>query len=294
MTADQAARPIVIGYDGSPSAEAALRWAVSEATRTGRPLRVVHAHWFPFAAVSPGQLTPRAETFADGRVVADNAVSSAKDLAPGLDIQTVVHDGYPAHALIQESVRAELVVVGARGHGGFAGLLIGSVSHEVAAHAHCPVVVVRALGVEVSSSTHRVLVGVDGSHASDRALDFAFGHAAAHGLGLFAVQAWTPYYLDAALVAAPMLGDWRTELEGSRDALRTTLTGWRLKYPDVAVEERAVVGPPADVLVRLSKDAALLVVGSRGRGEIASLVLGSVSHSVLHRASCPVAVVRRT
>lgn len=286
----RSARPVVVGYDGSSSSEAALRWAVAEALHLGRRLRLVHAASYP---VSPDPIGSGSGVLRDAEEFAAGAVERVRRLAPGLEVEPIVSEHYPAQVLIGLSEHAELVVLGSRGRGGFAGLLLGSVSQEVAGQALCPVVVLRDDdGSAPPAPDGRVVVGVDAWHAAGPALDAAFDYAASHTLGILAVAAWTPYYLDSALAAAPMMiGDWRGDLLTAREALPSALAPWLARYPEVAVEERVVVAPAADALVQLSTQQLLLVVGSRGRGRVASLALGSVSHSVLHRATCPVMVV---
>lgn len=293
MDATRGPRPVIVGLDGSGPSEAALDWAVRESVKQQRPLHIVHTEWYAF---SPGPMESEARLRHDARVFADGAVAAAKRTAPELEVAAVVGQDHPARVLVGLSEHAEMVVVGSRGLGGFAGLLLGSVSHEVAAHAHCPVVVVGDHyrdGLH-ASSTGRVVVGVDVAHPSDPVLGAAFAYATTHSVGVLAVHAWVPYYLEGALVGAPMIGDWREDIATGREALRTAMTPWRAKYPEVTLEERVVMAPAAEALVRLGEDAALIVVGTRGRGELASLALGSVSHDVLRRARCPVMVVRAT
>ena len=286
--------PVVVGYDGSAGAQSALAWAAREAVHRGRPLRIVHTYWYEPALATSELLAPREEVAREARALADQAANMASGLAPDLDVATAVHEDYPARALVNESKSAALVVVGARGLGGFTGLLLGSVSHEVATHAHCPVVVLRARqGADAPPAADApVVVGVHGTALSQPALDVAFDYASSHRRRVLAVHAWVPHLVEAALAGAPPIGDWDRELDAARAKLSAALTPWREKHPDVAGEERVVAAPAADARVRLTRGAALLVVGSHGRGEIASIALGSVSHAVLHRAACPVAVVR--
>ncbi|HUR08953.1 MAG TPA: universal stress protein, partial [Nonomuraea sp.] len=193
----------------------------------------------------------------------------------------------PAAALIDASRDAALVVVGHRGLGGFTGLLVGSVGVQTAAHAACPVVVVRdspsGASDEAGPATGQVVVGVDGSDLSNLAVDFAFAHAALHRLGVVAVHAhqWRigSYYTD-------YLYQWPTRL------LAEAVAECRAKYPDVPVQQKVVQGESADVLIAESAGAALTVVGSRGRGGFTGLLLGSTSQRVLHHATGTVAIVR--
>jgi nucleotide-binding universal stress UspA family protein len=221
----------------------------------------------------------------------------------------------PAAALIDASHDAALVVVGHRGLGGFTGLLVGSVGVQTAAHAACPVIVVRnsepdrdsdpdrasvpdpASGPDnghgaAGSAAGHVVVGVDGSDLSNLAVDFAFAHAAVHGLDVVAIHV----YRHAAFAAASDPRNASNDVDDLRDdharLLTDALAGCRDKYPDIAVRQKVVHGACADLLVAESAGAALTVVGSRGRGGFTGLLLGSTSQSVLHHAPGPVAIVR--
>jgi nucleotide-binding universal stress UspA family protein len=259
----------------------------------GTQLRIVQGHSPLRLPVTPSSVATDPPPPPDPAEAARTAAATAESLAPGLQVTPVGDGDYAARALVRESESAGVVVVGSRGLGGFAGLLLGSVSHEVVAGAHCPVVVVPTEEAAAREGGP-VVVGVDGSDAAVAALDFAFRFAAAHGLSVLAVQAWAPYFVQGAGASAPMAREWQADLDATRDALHKVVAPWRAEHPAVTVDERTVVGPPARALVDVAKDASLLVVGRRGRGEIASVVLGSVSHSVLHRADAPVAVVRAT
>ncbi len=179
---------------------------------------------------------------------------------------------------------AQLVVVGDRGRGGVGGLLLGSVAATLAAHGACPVVVVR--GIEPPEGP--VVVGIDGSPLSEPALAAAFEAAAARAVPLVAVYAWRDLLLDPGLASH----DWAVVEQQGRAELAERLAGWSGKYPDVPVRRVVVRDGPARALVEQSVTAQLLVVGSHGRGGVGALLLGSVSHAVLHRSHCPVMIVR--
>lgn len=282
--------PIVVGYDGSRWAEAALSWAVHTARRERRPLRIVH--------VGLGQ--------GGGRSLTDG-VGRARAIAPDIDVtySLELRESVPG-TLVEESRTAHMMVVGSRGSGGFAGLLLGSVSTAVAAHGHCPVVVVPQGPVAVSSEAARpVVVGVDGSAVSLRAVDLAFDQASRLEVPLVAIHAWKA---PAVVGSIPTVHAW--ELPGAvglvpeampeqveeqrtveKALLAESLAGHADRYPDVEVRASVRLGAPAEVVLAAARDAQLLVVGSRGRGGFRGLLLGSVSQSVLHRARCPVVVV---
>jgi nucleotide-binding universal stress UspA family protein len=282
---------IVVGVDGSSPSLCALDWAAREASVRQCPLRIVHALVWPGPTGGP-TVDPRHSGL---RHAAERVLSAAADRArkagPGLEITTALPAGVPAAALIDASHDAALLVVGHRGLGGFTGLLAGSVGIQAAARAACPVVVVRDGGLDLPGPAGQVVVGVDGSDLSSRAIDFAFRHAARHGLGVVAVHAYALPAVVAptdAWLAGNDVAGWR----GDHVRLLTdALVGYRDQYPDVPVRQRVVHGRPAEVLVAESARAAMTVVGSRGRGGLAGLLLGSTSQRVLHHATGPVAVV---
>jgi nucleotide-binding universal stress UspA family protein len=213
----------------------------------------------------------------------------AEQESPGLDVEQQLVVGYPIEVLSAEARRAQLVVIGDRGLGGVTGLLVGSVAVALAARAECPVVVVRGEEPTIDPSLP-VVVGVDGSPNSDAALAFAYEAAATRGVPLVAVHTWWDLLVDPTM--APLL-DWDAIETDEREVLAERLAGWGEKYPDVRVQRLVTRDRPAHALVRESSRAQLVVVGSRGLGGFSGLLLGSVSHAVLHRAHCPVAVVRR-
>jgi acyl-CoA dehydrogenase family member 9 len=293
MTTSPAA-PVVVGVDGSPKSLRALDWAAREAAARQSPLRILHAFLWPLMRVplGPSELGPP-----DGglRNAAEQILSTAADrarrAAPALDVTTDLPVCAPAAALIEASHDAALVVVGHRGLGGFTGLLVGSVGVQTAAHAACPVIVVRDSESEPlePGPAGQVVVGVDGSEHSMLAMDFAFSHAALHGLGVVAIHA----NQSPALASDPRIV---SRLDGTRAGsallLNEALAGYSDKYPDVAVQLEVVQGSAAEALVAESAGAALTVVGSRGRGGFTGLLLGSTSQSVLQHATGPVAIVR--
>jgi nucleotide-binding universal stress UspA family protein len=180
--------------------------------------------------------------------------------------------------------------LGSRGMGGFVGLLVGSTAVHLSAHGRCPVLVVREVGDEAGP----VVVGVDGSVMGEQAVGFAFAEAALRKAPLRALHASTwnaplPAPQDAAVPYANPPG----ALAGEEERLVSeALAGHRERYPEVPVEDQVVHGRTREALIEASHSAQLLVVGARGRGGFAGLLLGSVSQAVLHHAHCPVAVVR--
>jgi nucleotide-binding universal stress UspA family protein len=282
--------PIVVGVDGSESAADAVRWAAREASvRHGR-LRLVSALVVPEPnhIGNPGLGTSykRTMTEAAETTLAD-AVEQARSVDPGLDVQTQLWTGFPVPVLLDESLSASLVVIGSRGLGGFSGLLAGSVAVGVAARGACPVVVVRGSGERPAGRP--VVVGVDGSPLSEDALALAFEEAALHAAPLLAVHSWQE---DATELSIAPLVDWEGLEAQEHLLLAERLAGWSEKYPDVEVTRRVRRVGPAGELVELSRTAELVVVGTRGRGGLRGLLLGSVSHALIHHAHCPVLVAR--
>jgi nucleotide-binding universal stress UspA family protein len=275
---------VVVGFDGSPDAVRTLRWAVTFARANELSVRVVVARGDLFSV----------SAWADDwtRGLAQEWCDQARDVlgelgAGPVDVVTV--DGQPSAALTEESRRAIVVVVGSRGHGALAGAAQGSVSQHVSRHAACPVVVVRAAHDDLS---RRVVVGVDGSACSLQALEFALGFAAANNGGVEVVYAPERWRGQAYQGPAELLPEIMAEFEAHERAVVRDIEAVTARFPDLAVHVERISGRAARALVDASQAAALVVVGSRGRGAFAGLVLGSVSAEVLHHAHCPVAVVR--
>ena len=291
MGAQHPGRTVVVGIDGSESALEAVRWAAAEAARRGVPLRVVTAfEW------NQDQALGRIGLGADYREIMleaarrqlAEAVAVAEETARN-DVEQQLVVGFPIPVLEAESRRAQVVVLGDRGYGGVSGLLVGSVSVAMASRAECPVVLVRREDDQPLENRERpVVVGVDGSEISESAVAFAFDAASRRGVALVAVHTWSDQLIDPMV---PLLG-WDAIETEEQEVLAERLAGWSAKYPDVQVERSVTRDRPAHALVEESRRAQLVVVGSRGRGAAAGLLLGSVSHALLHRAHCSVAVVR--
>jgi nucleotide-binding universal stress UspA family protein len=283
---------VLVGYDGSPGAHAALDWALAEATRLRVPVQVRYVfEWVSQLGVFP-VIPPyrRGDPRTKARSVVDEAVAAAGVAYPGLEVRGEVVDGSAAGALCAASRDAGMVVLGHSGLGGLSGLLLGSVGVAVAAHAHCPVVVVR--GQAPAQTSLPVWVGVDGSPESDLAAGFAFDEAARRGVPVAALHAWEPPPVPRRNTVPPLSYDPALIEAAERQLLDEDLAQWRDKYPQVAVTTTVVPGRPGQALVDVSRRAQLVVVGSRGRGGLRGLLLGSVSQHLLHHAACPVAVVR--
>ena len=281
---------IVVGVDGSAPSEAALDWAAAEAQLRHAPLHLIHAtnlDWLVAAALvdDPSRWPVR-------DAVLDAATSRVRASFPDLRVSADATTGTPADDLVAASRWAAEVVLGA--HGTTPGPFpLGSVATAVAMHASHPVVVVRPYAAPTQAK-RPVVVAVDGSALSTGAIDFAMDHASRRGLPLIALHAWWLEFIDGVVVTTPGSPEWR--LAGERMELDAAecLAGRRDRYPNVVVTTQFIQARPTLALSQASRDASLVVVGARGRGGFAGLVLGSVSRQLLMCASCPVAVVRAT
>lgn len=287
---------VVVGYDGSDASRAAVQWAADEARARECELTLLAAITVPMSAspMSFGVLSPGAIDDMLGRTeaAAKEEADAVAKAHPGLATRGESVLGGPSAALIDASERADVVVVGSRGMGGFKGLLLGSVGIQVAEHAKCPAVIVRALPIPEAD---RVVVGIDGSVLSLAAAEFAMATASRRGWAVLAVHAWDmPAYDALASPVGPSAMEIDALIEGERIATSESLAGLRERYPDVPLTVEVTKGPSVRMLLEASTDAALLVVGTRGRGEFSGALLGSVSQGVLHRADLPVAVVGGT
>ncbi|MGK2865847.1 MAG: universal stress protein [Mycobacterium sp.] len=284
---------IVVGADGSTESLAALEWAAREATLRDLPLTIVHV-LAPVDAAAWVDV-PIPEGFVEMRdrrgeeIMREAAILVSKEISDEsrVPVNQYVVEGRAVGTLVDMSKDAQMVVVGCRGLGRIEGLILGSVSAGLLHHAHGPVAVIHQ---EVSASNRPadapVVVGVDGSPASELALEVAFDEASRRGVALIAVHAW----LDrSATVPGIYWEDFRVDAE---EILAERLAGWSERYPDVTVVRSAVESRPAQELISQSKSAQLLVVGSHGRGGFAGLLLGSVGSAVAHGAQSAVIVVR--
>jgi nucleotide-binding universal stress UspA family protein len=273
---------IVVGYDGTPGSEAALDWAARTASRLDRPLEIL-------VTVPPGTPPDEATATAEAGVERASAVLD-RDRITGTTIE-----GGAAAELVEASEGASLVVTGCRGRGRVTSGLLGSVSYAVTAHAKSPAVVVRGHEDAFPDKNHKVVVGIDDSEPSEHALDVAAEIAAATGATLDIVRVEHMRSAESwAYVESSQAGNEHTR--AARAEATNTLEAAEKRalaaHPDLTVETEVLFGDPGKVLPPLGEHAGLLVVGSRGRGGFAGLVLGSVSHKVIHDAESPVMVVR--
>jgi nucleotide-binding universal stress UspA family protein len=277
---------IVVGVDGSADSDRAVDWAFAEAARRGRGLHLTCA--VTVLVDDPGGPEAQEALYAHGRAVLAAAVARGFEHFNG-EITVDLAMGPASARLVQASAVACLVVVGSRGHGGFAGLVTGSVSQHVARHAQCPVAVVRQAA---DGESDRVVVGVDNSEPAFAALGLAFDLAARAHASVLAVGAWRQSPMSGPGIVSRTVHDNLERSRREQDLLDAALASWRGKYPDVPVVSEAIPGHPARVLLDASAHAACVVVGSRGRGAFAGMLLGSTSQELLHHARCTVVIVR--
>lgn len=265
--------PIIAPVDGSVRSATAAGWAAREADlRQAQQVRIVR--------VTDNPLQDD-EAWENVGAVADQLVARW----PHLKIEPAILHGHPADVLVHLSSSAQLVVVGSRGRSTLSATLLGSVSSQVATHAHCPVVVVRD-----HRDTGPVLVGLDNSQYSRPALQYASDAASRYGTELVAMQVWRDVeYAPIVPRLEYELLDLRAE---AQRGLSEQLAGWTEAYPNVPVRQVAQRGHPVSELAAAGEEAQLLVIGHRGRGGFTGLLLGSVAAGLLHYATCPVAVVR--
>lgn len=285
-------REIVAGVDGSPESLAAADWAAREALSRELPLRLVHAwRWEPLDL--PLLQDPTTQQQAAQGVLRE-AEAAVAERHPELSLTAQVIGDAPVAALLDTSREAELLVLGSRGHGAVAGYLLGSYGQQIIAAARCPVVAVRSRdGAAAEPPAGEVLVGQQGSpEDSAPVLRFAFETAAARGVGVRAVRAWSLPPLFAYSPGSLRLADEAGGLVPYEEkALREALAPWRERHPDVPVTEHVELGSAGQVLLSGSGAAQLLVVGRRARRGALGTRIGSVAHAALHLAPCPVAVV---
>jgi nucleotide-binding universal stress UspA family protein len=289
---------IVLGYDGSPGARLALEWAVATAKRDDRPLTLVHCAGLvmtpSFRAYDPAVRASAYDEKAPGLL--QDAVDIAALSLSRKEIRPLSIIGSPSAELVGISSQADLVVTGSRGHGIIASGLLGSTSYAVTAHAHCPAVVVRGDSVVHAGPDHPVVVAYDDSKHAQAALQTAAQIAAAGEASLHVVSVHNVGGLEAWPETDTILG--REEMVESLhlhlgENLREVGQELQLAHPGLEVRTEVLGGAagPAVAAYAIDVRAGLLVIGSRGHGGFAGMLLGSVSHRIIHDSPCPVMVI---
>ncbi|MBV8350490.1 MAG: universal stress protein [Mycolicibacterium sp.] len=290
---------IIVGVDGSTCSKLAVVWAAREAAMRNVPLKVVHVAYpaigeFSGWGLSPAPLPMDIGQFQErqARTVVDDAIAAARAAVEGNDrvqISSEVLWSTLVPTLVDLTKEAQMMVVGCRGQGALARVLLGSVSTALVHHAHCPVGVIHGDASRPAGSGQApVLVGIDGSAASELATAIAFDEASRRGVDLVALHAWS----DADWPEFPVMEASAIKAT-AEDVLAQRLAGWWERYPDVTVRRVVVFDHPARHLLERSESAQLVVVGSHGRGGFAGMLLGSVSSAIVHAAHVPVVVARQ-
>ncbi|MBG6103801.1 nucleotide-binding universal stress UspA family protein [Micromonospora vinacea] len=283
-------RPVVVGVDGSPSSLVAAEHAARAALLRSRPLLLVHGYLHPSGYGVPlnpydlGVPVPPEEA----QQMLERTATELTGRWPGLVVEVRQVAGGPGITMIEESRRAELVVVGSRGRGGFTGLLLGSVGAQVAAHAHCPVLVVRPDEQPIPVDGP-VLVGVDGSESSRLAVGLGADEAALRDVPLVLVHVGPP---DGGRTVPEEIEESQAAYQAEAVRLLADASALaRAEHPDLVVREHPVrAAGAAQGLIEASGTGSLLVVGTRGRAGFTGLLLGSVSQAAIQHAHCPVLV----
>lgn len=279
---------IVVGIDGSQSADKAIVWAVSTAASRHVGLRIVTAIDIP--SHLGDEQTREFRAVAGSRLVAAEVLAREAPGGASLTIVTEAYDGKVTDVLLSLSERSAMVVVGASGLGESDSGLLGSTSIGLTAHASSSVAVVRGRSIDGVPPLHGpVVVGVDGSDINQAAVAAAFDEASHRRAALVAVHVWSDVSL-AHISGVP--AEWEDIAAAEEAVLAESLAGWQEKYPEVEVRRVVAQDRPVRVLGQLSEQASLIVVGNRGRGGFRGMLLGSTSYALINTADCPVLVVR--
>lgn len=293
MTDSAAPQRIFVAVDGSPAAKAAVDWAARDAALRGGSLTLVHVLPTPdmqmwLEVSTPEFLSQLVRN--QGHEVQREALKVAQEATADnpIAVHQLTLEGHEVPTLVEVSKGARLLVVGRRGLGRIGRLFLGSVSSGVLHHAQCPVAVIHDED-PLMSLPHQapVVVGIDGSPASELATAIAFDEASRRGVGVVAVHAWR----DSAIYLFPS-EEWMNFQPKAERILAERLAPWEDRYPDVPVQREAVQDQPARILLEHADSAQLVVVGSHGRGGFAGMLLGSVGSEVAQSARMPVIVAR--
>lgn len=296
-------RTVTVGLDGSAESRAAAEWAAREARLRDLPLKIVHV-WEPVPEPMAQASLLDAETQQHwSERIPREAAEAVRLRHPEIEVVTEQLSGYPGDALVKAAQDAELLVLGSRGLGGLGGFMVGSVGLAAVAHTERPVVLVRSperaadehdtdpTGVPSTATPFRpVVLGLDVKHPDETLIAFAFDAAVRRETSLRVVHAWypPPYYAFGTPVNPPLH---EALALGAAEELGKVLGPWRTRFPDVEVVELIRYGSPALHVVDASHEASLVVVGRCARRVPVGAHIGHTTHSVLHHATVPVAVV---
>ncbi|WP_426936691.1 universal stress protein [Brevibacterium sp. LE-L] len=316
------AHTIIVGIDGSDNADCALQWAIAHAQTTSAEIRLVSAYTVPGVNMSQADIVYPADFDAAVKKTVETIAEAAASTVTesGVPVSTTIVPGDASGVMVEHSKNADLAVVGARGRGGFAGRLLGSVALAMPAHSHCPTVVVPStwptrvmpstpLPVDdpVRVKNHRtaaedirarpdfsgeIVAAVDPFETDTPVLRAAASQAAVYQLplrlvGVTATHILSPEWMPSEKHLIRMYDEAAKAYEAAAESLRGD-------FPDLEVRYSIFDAPATEVLVSATYTAELVVIGSRGRGGFVSTVLGSTSQGVLSHAVCPVRVVRVT
>ena len=282
---------VVVGVDGSPLSMAAVSRAAHIASSHGYSLVVLHAFAADLPMLGFGELADGSAVVSSHakRLVADG-VARAHAVDPDLAVTTAVRDGYASQALVDASRAAALVVIGAMSHGVLGRSGVGAVAMQVVTHAQCPVLVVGGESAGTAPASGRVVVGVDGSKPSMRALSVAFDETVRAGGTLDVLHAWEAHSASDPTLATS--SSWSTYEANLEQIVESAIATQRAEHPDVKVDYEVVRSEPVGALIDRSEGAALLVVGSRGSGGFPGLHVGSTAMRLISRCHCPLLMTR--
>ncbi len=293
QSAARSTRLIVAGVDGSECSRHAAQWAADEAERLDMSLRLVRS--YEIAIPSSIDLYPIPDLAESMRRAAaahlDQLAGELRSSHPGLEVSTHLDFGNPVQVLENQSSGAYLTVVGVQGAGRLASVLLGSVALALASKNELPVAVIHEPAAAHPNGP--VVIGIDGSPTSLTAVAFGFEWAAAHGAEVVALHvSWYESVADTTFPALRTMIDPDEVLAQEKALLTDHLKSFRLRYPAVVIREVIQRGRPAPLLLEYSREAQLVVVGSRGHGSFTGLLLGSTSQALITHSSCPVVVAR--
>ncbi|MGR6030152.1 universal stress protein [Rhodococcus erythropolis] len=286
---------VVAGIDGSETSTAAARWAASVANAVNSRLILAHALPQEGPIYSPAAVMLQSQFLSqireDGEAIIDAAAAVISAEFPELTIESEIAPGPASTHILESSGTARLIVMGSTGSGALRSRLLGSTALKVANHATCPVTVWRGSAENPGPDQRPVIVGVDGSALSKKAVEYAFRYADQFDAPLIAVHTWqgSSTFREGG---AGILIDWEAVEQEESALLAENLAGMADQYPDVPVTRISEPGAAAPVMLKYADDAQLIVVGSHGRSAMAAAVMGSTSQNLLHHAPGPVMICR--